>query len=401
MRGRRRSDTDDRTNGFGPHCAPIANAATARARQVLLVPGAAAPLLALDLPNKLRGFAREQVARRQMQDRLGLDPDAVEMRPFQETSKSLWHRILVADPKLVRGWRAQITRGQKTLLPDYLALPTAHGLWTICSTNDGLAVRLGPENGFGASPDVAQMILSKHLADPRQRPAAILMLGEMWDGLAALADPHGVRVVTQPSDLREIEGVGNPVALQHGELSCNLLRDPELIRDRLREQLMPLRLPAAILCVALGLWVASDVMEIRRLQDERIAIQTAAEEVVRDVFVPRGPILDMREQVLQAEAAMRSRSAPDTQTQDALGVFERIGPALFQANARILQVASPDGVRLDLLVETPDFAAADALSLDLADYGITVRVIASRRTDDGAAARSELQLTATNPEAQP
>ena len=51
-------------------------------RHVVLVPGAEVPLLALDLPERLRGPAREDVARRQLRDRIGLDAARIEMRPF-------------------------------------------------------------------------------------------------------------------------------------------------------------------------------------------------------------------------------------------------------------------------------------------------------------------------------
>ncbi len=54
----------------------------AGAGRIALVPGALAPLIALDLPEGLRGAAREQVARRQLRDLTGLGDDRLQMRPF-------------------------------------------------------------------------------------------------------------------------------------------------------------------------------------------------------------------------------------------------------------------------------------------------------------------------------
>ena len=197
-------------------------------------------------------------------------------------------------------------------------------------------------------------------------------------------------------------GLGAPAVLAHGETTCNLSRDPALVRDRLRSQLTPWRWPVVLLLVAVGLWIASDVLEIQRLRAERISIQNATEDLVRDVFVPEGPILDVRSQVQQAEDALRRAATGESDAIDALALFESIAPVVFDARARTRRVSSPDGLRLDLVVETADFAAADGLSETLAKAdGLEVRVVESRRTGDGAAVRTELQLRSLSEDTQP
>ncbi|GGX70436.1 hypothetical protein GCM10007385_44310 [Tateyamaria omphalii] len=383
------------SHGFGRQFVQIAEASDVDRRQIVLVPGAAVPLLALDLPEKLRGIAREQVARRQLQDRLSLGADDIEMRPFHGLNGKGWHQVLVADTELLQTWRSQIPRGRNVVLPDYLALPTANGVWAVHADNTGVSVRLGPDDGFGGQADAALAALSEGMADPDQKPKCVLMVGEPWPELVALAQDNNVTVVENAADVAKIEGLEVPTVLTHGELACNLSRDPALVRGRLRNQIKPWRWPVALLMIAIALWTASDLLEIQRLRAERIAIQTATEQVVRDVFVPNGPILDVRSQVQQAEAAMRQSSVTDNEVPNALALFERVGVTIHGSGARMLRASSLDGTRLDLLVETSGFAAADALTSALAGNGLEILVVGSRRTQDGAGVRTELQLIST------
>lgn len=401
MRRSKRQSSDKAHGGFGRQFVRLADAGTAHHRQIVLVPGAAVPLLTLDLPTRLRGLAREQVARRQLQDRLGLSPEKVEMRPYRGASKNVWNRVLVADTGLVQTWRERVTGNRAVMLPDYLALPTTEGLCTVHTSDGEVAVRLGPDNGFGGQSDVALIALAKAFADPDQAPKAVLMLGATWSAMVALAEKHDVPVVHDVADVVRIDGLERPTVLEHGEMTCNLCRDPALVRDKLRNQIVPWRWPVAILVLAVTLWIASDMLEIQRLRDERIAIQIATEEIVRDVFLPDGPILDIRSQVLQSEQAMRRAATGGVAGDNALALFERVAATVFETGARTLRVSSPDGSRLDLVIETSDFAAADGLTASLASNELEVRVVGSRRTGDGTSVRTELQVRAQSWEEQP
>ena len=64
---------------------------------VAVVPGAQAPLLALELPDGLRGIARERVAQRQLVEQLSSRAEAFEMLPFLPKGAKRWTRVLVAD----------------------------------------------------------------------------------------------------------------------------------------------------------------------------------------------------------------------------------------------------------------------------------------------------------------
>ncbi|MEP5151792.1 hypothetical protein, partial [Planktotalea sp.] len=96
--------------------------AVARKRQIGLIPGAAAPVLTLELPPALRGQAREQVARRQILDRFGLGEDDVDMWPFvlsPTDNAGAWTKVLIADSASVADWRERAGTQAKTVLPDY------------------------------------------------------------------------------------------------------------------------------------------------------------------------------------------------------------------------------------------------------------------------------------------
>ena len=75
---------------------------------VAAIPGAEAPLLALDLPEKLRGMARERVAQRMLADRLAVPLEGLEIRPFARKGDA-WSRALVAEAARLEGWRGQLS----------------------------------------------------------------------------------------------------------------------------------------------------------------------------------------------------------------------------------------------------------------------------------------------------
>ena len=75
---------------------------------VALVPGERAPLLPLDLPDGLRGPARESVARRQVSDLLGLAGDEIELRPGHGgPDRGVWHSTMVVWTAEIATWRAR------------------------------------------------------------------------------------------------------------------------------------------------------------------------------------------------------------------------------------------------------------------------------------------------------
>ena len=219
-------------------------------RAVALVPGGDVPLIALDLPAGLRGQAREDVARRQLKDRLGLGPEALVMRPFATDGADTWHHALVAEAGQLAAWRDLPCRA---VLPDYLALPAAEGVWTLAVEDGTLLARLGPGDGFSAPLPLAPAMLRAALkAGP---PRAVLRLGAPS---AALDDPLAeaqLHVARRAEEIAEA-GLPLPQRLAHGELAMDLRRDPQAARARLRRRLRPWRWPYLFAACATGLWAA-------------------------------------------------------------------------------------------------------------------------------------------------
>ena len=130
---------------FGDTATPCVHAGqegTAGGPHVLLVPGAEVPSLTLDLPGKLRGQAREDVARRQLRDRFGIEDTGkdrgTEMRPLRAGGGAdRFTRVLVADGARLDHWRSAAMDGCRDVLPDYLALPAARGLWPLAAARAG------------------------------------------------------------------------------------------------------------------------------------------------------------------------------------------------------------------------------------------------------------------------
>mgnify|MGYP000406782954 CR=1 FL=1 len=122
--------------------APV-GAPAPRGRHVVLVPGEAVPLVALDLPDRLRGAAREQVAQRQLADLLGAEAGALQMRPYAlDGNAEGWTHVLVTERAALDRWRGQVGKGCVAVLPDYLALPVDETSWTLAGTPDRLRARI-------------------------------------------------------------------------------------------------------------------------------------------------------------------------------------------------------------------------------------------------------------------
>ncbi|TMM51310.1 type II secretion system protein GspL [Sulfitobacter sabulilitoris] len=377
--------------------APLDQAITAPAGHVAVVPGAEVPLLALDLPAGLRGQAREQVARRQLRDRLGTGGDHIEMRPFfAPGDDDRWTRALVADAGALAGWRARAVGGCRAVLPDYLSLPTAPGLWSLDVTDDAVRVRLGPEDGFSAEPALAEVMLAQAFdaAAKDILPQAVLLTGRDTPARAALeafAQARGLRVVGT-ADQVEALGLARPQCFAHGETRFDLRADPRAARARLRSQLLPWRWPAVLLLLALVLWSGAQAMAIRTLEAETRALRAGTEALVRQHFLPRAPLLDMRVQVAQVLARRQAAADAARGRVSPLRFFAAAAQVMTDAGAmpEDLSLSPQDG--LEVALRLPDFASSDRLVADLRAAGFGVEMVEARAAQGTVGVRAELRL---------
>ncbi|SLN47041.1 GspL periplasmic domain protein [Roseovarius gaetbuli] len=362
---------------------------------VALVPGTAAPLVRLDLPEALKGQARDRVAARQLRDAYGGSDAGLDLRPARLAgTRDGWSRVLVADIAERQDWaRAVAPAGAlcRAVLPDYLALPAAPDLWVIEACGDHIRARLGPEDGFSGEADLALTLLEKAaaLAPPR----AVLRLGAAAPEIDAYLDAQNLTICGAASELAA-HGVTDPQVFGHGEFALDLARDPGAERAEMRRRLRQLRLPAGLAVLGLVGWVAATVMETRELRDQSLAYRQNAERILRDVMIPTGPILDIRTQVTQRlERARTARSDGDAEARP-LDVLRRAGAVLADHDGTITRVSYQPGAGLVIDVQLADFAALDALVSALRTTGVEPRV-AQSVTREGAGIEAVLAMAVT------
>jgi general secretion pathway protein L len=361
---------------------------------VATVPGTEAPLLPLDLPPGVRGVARERVARRQLRDAgcgAGLDMRPARLGPGRET----WGRMLVCEAGLRAGWAAEAAgagRRCRAVLPDYLALPAAPGLWVIEAEAGGMVrARLGPDDGFAAEADLARALLED--AARASAPAAILRRGApdaaLDDWLATL----GVPVCDAEASLAA-EGIAPPVRFAHGELALDLARDPEALRAALRTGLRRIAAALVLGLGGFGLWVASVQVETDRLRALDRGYRANAEAMLRAGLVPAGPVLDIRAQAGAAlDRARADAEAARTQSRP-LDVLRAAGEVMAAHAPRVTRASYQPGLGLVIDLEIGDFAALDVLLRDLAAAGTGARVARSvAREESGVEAVLALDTT--------
>ncbi|UWQ93534.1 hypothetical protein K3727_21405 (plasmid) [Rhodobacteraceae bacterium M382] len=383
------------------------------AGQVVLVPGAEVLMLALDLPQGVRGAAREQVAWRQLRDDIGLGPDTVEMHPYRGAGRpDGWTRVLVADAGLMAGWRARVGAA-RAVLPDYLALPTAPGLWVLAlppgngadtgsdsgsdsgpdSGSGTMQVRLGPDSGFSCEAGIAPLMLRRALEEAvEDPPRAVLLQGAGSAGwLAALLDEYDIPLLRDTGALKD-HGVDPPDVLAHGELAADLRADPRAARDRLHRRILPWRWTVLAALVAVGVWAAVQLFEIDRMERETAALRAEMDTIVRQYFVPSGPILDVRTQVSRALAARQAEAAAASGRESPLVLFGQVADVLAGSDAKTdLAVYTPvDGLALDLRLA--DFAAVDRLVDAFETAGIAVDLRDARVSGETREVRADLRL---------
>jgi len=368
-----------------------------RGRFVALVPGADAPLMQVDLPPGLRGTARETVARRQLTDRLGDAVADTELRPAPLAGAGgAWKAMLMVRRGDLARWREMLAphgRAVRAILPDYLVLPAAEGVWTV-RTQDGtdpsVQVRLGPGDGFSAEPAIAAVTLERALQqEGRARPRAVLRLGPALPALdealdAALAEHPGIARATAPEALPR--DMPRPQVLAHGELALDLaqpLRDP---RREMEARLRGAVLPVVLLALAAAIWAAASVIEIRQLREETRIVQERNLALGREAFLPSGPLPDIRMQVARLIEERRAalRSGPDADPERALTRLKRASAILSETGTARLDgvVLQPDG-RVMLELRLPDFSSLEDLAEALRAAGLAVERGPSASDDTG------------------
>jgi general secretion pathway protein L len=349
-----------------------------RAPFVASVPGAAAPLVPLNLPAALKGQARDRVARRQLRDAYGGTEAGLDIRPARlGSAPDLWTRLLITDAGDRRDWLRALgvfAPQCRAVLPDFLCLPAAPDLWVIETTATGVIARLGPEDGFAAEPDLALALLQE--AARTGMPRAILRNGPARAEIDTFLTAQNLPICSDPADLTT-HGVTAPARFAYNELSLDLARDPGAERAEMRGILSRLGLPFALAVLGLAGWIAAAMIETGTLTAQGLAYRQNAERILRQVMIPTGPILDIRSQVAQTmDRARTARSEVENEARP-LDVLRRAGAVLGNHETTITRVSYQPGAGLVIDLQITDFAALDALVADLRMAGTEARVAQS------------------------
>ena len=361
-------------------------AASPNGPHVASVPGALAPLLPLDLPEKLRGVARERVAERQLIEQLSMPPGGFEMRPFLPKGAKHWTKVLVVDAGLAEAWRKSLRPGCIALAPDYMLLPTAPGLWSIEVIGDSIIARLGPEDGFAAEAGLALALLAQAVP-----PKAILRLGATHGDLDAYLAGLTVPILTDPAALKK---AGFALMRWTDALGGLDLKDPpSALYDRLRAKVKRWRVAVICAVLAAAIWAGTLALDTQKLRAEARQESEIMLALVREHFVPRGPILDVRAQVSAALQTAAVPDAPEVEALPPITQFQIAAPVLTDETLRLLTAAYRADTGLVTSVEAVDFAALDQVTEDLRGAGFVVDQLDSRAQQaGGVVARLRLEL---------
>ncbi|WP_323035470.1 hypothetical protein [Pararhodobacter sp.] len=355
---------------------------------IALVPGAEAPLITLALPASLKGVAREDVARRQAQDRLGGKGSALDIRPARLAAGDGWTRVVVADRAQVARWRTSLGAASsrcRGLVPDYMALPSAPGLWSFDQSGDRICARLGPEDGFTAEPALAAPLIRQALHQARAAntlPRAILWTGARNPTLEALFE--GLSVVPRAEDLPDML---RPKAMAHGELALDFARDPRADAEAIETSIRRLVWPAILLLMAAIGWAGATMISIRNDLATARAVEAQTVAAARRDLLGAGPILDLRVQVARALEARRGGAAADAAPLAGLDLLRAVAEVMTRTDARVLGVAmgrTVEGVVLDTVVD--DFRALDGVIATLEQAGLIASLTRSGINPEGGVA---------------
>ncbi len=355
----------------------------------MLVPGALVPLMPLGLPEGLRGAAREQVAARQLAEQLAMPADRFEVHPFFAPGGKTWDSALVADATKATEWRQASGRRCEAILPDYMALPTAEGLWSLEVLGpEGTSVRarLGPGDGFSGEVDLAITQL-RELTPPK----AILRLGSENAALDTFLGGLDVRVL---HDAGELKTAGlKTLRWADATSGGNLIEPPRSAADRIADTLRRWRMFAVAAVIAIAAWLGGMWVETDRMRAAKSTAESQTEGMVREHFVPTGPILDVRAQVSAVMNAVPEHIEAPESALTPVQQFQTAAPVL-TGNGIVVTVAEHRaGTGLVVSVNATDFTALDAVVIALQDANFLVEQLDARaRQSGGVSADLRLEL---------
>lgn len=362
-----------------------------RRKTVVVVPGSDAPLLDIEIPEGLSGSARERVANRHLQDQAGLKNDSVEVRPFEMAAeRGKWTRAVVVEKNLADRWREKAGTSCRSLLPDYLALPVAPDIWTLYFDGKSVMARLGLEDAFSAEREMA--LPQIEIALGRATPKAVLKLSELPEEIENLLSGAHIKIFTKATEAKRA-GLNVPNFLAHGEEKMDLRKDPRAARDRVRRRVLPWIWPLGISAIGAAVWAGALWLETEKLRDQTETLRAEAREITRDVFVPQGPILDPRTQIMRELLRLESNVNASRSKVSPLDLFSQVISVLRDSPAKIQSSAIVDGAALVVGTELQNFADLDATVELISGNGLAAEIKRSEFDSVDQVVNAELAIS--------
>lgn len=362
-----------------------------RRKTVVVVPGSDAPLLDIEIPEGLSGSARERVANRHLQDQAGLKNDSVEVRPFEMAAeRGKWTRAVVVEKNLADRWREKAGTSCRSLLPDYLALPVAPDIWTLYFDGKSVMARLGLEDAFSAEREMA--LPQIEIALGRAAPKAVLKLSELPEEIENLLSGAHIKIFTKATEAKRA-GLNVPNFLAHGEEKMDLRKDPRAARDRVRRRVLPWIWPLGISVIGAAVWAGALWLETEKLRDQTETLRAEAREITRDVFVPQGPILDPRTQIMRELLRLESNVNASRSKVSPLDLFSQVISVLRDSPAKIQSSAIVDGAALVVGAELQNFADLDTTVELISGNGLAAEIKRSEFDSVDQVVNAELAIS--------
>ncbi|WP_209427903.1 type II secretion system protein GspL [Pararhodobacter sp. SW119] len=355
---------------------------------IALAPGMDVIALTVSLPSTLRGRAREEVAIRQVYDRLSAKPGSLRVYPLAlPGAVDGWTSTLVANEDFITEWQRRLGSASarcRAILPDYLSLPFAPGLWTITVSSEmGRAVvqvRFGAADGFSAETELAIFALTRARAT-LPAPEAVLCIGPVAPTVETALD--GLPLVQSSQALPKDKAPAG--VLQLGEEVLDLRKHPvHHGRTVFAKRVRRLRWPLSLFALGALAWAASIEFDVQRYRATADSINEEIMVVVRRDFQLSGSIIDVRIQVEREIERLRRQTTLPYKGNEILEKFREISHVL--AGYDDLEIVSAvliegEGISLNLL--TPDFITLDRITARLREMEGELSILRSTTEPGG------------------
>jgi len=215
-------------------------------------------------------------------------------------------------------------------------------------------------------------------------------MNEVGPAIRALAESRNIPILETLSDAEALKIV--PRVLAHGELACDLRKNPIASQVQMARRVLPWRWPLLAAALAAALWAAAQQIAIQRSETHTQALRAKTQELVQQHFTQGGPVLDPRLQVSRVLAELQRANGSSPHQTSPLELARRAGAIITAADAKPEMLTYREGQGLSVILRLPDFAAAERLAAAFAAEGLDARLTESGTASDSDGVRAEFTI---------